>query len=147
VTAAPLRTVGHDRSGSPVSSSSRRGDRVAAGSDIESPGFEVVLGFPLWLRPLVGRRVAGLTLGRRVYLDTSVVDLPADRAVAILHHEITHVNQYRRVGTVPFLVRYLVEYLRNRFRGMSADAAYREISFEKEAFAEELMFERVKTDA
>jgi hypothetical protein len=42
-----------------------------------------------------------------------------------------------RHGVFAFLVRYLGEYLANRFRRMGHDAAYRAISFEREAFAAE----------
>ena len=91
--------------------------------------------------------VAAITVGSRIYLDPSFADLSQDRARAILHHEATHVNQYRRHGFVPFLVRYVVEYLRNRIAGMSASEAYREISFEKEAFAEERIIEGLERHA
>lgn len=109
--------------------------------------MRVHLGYPFWLRPFVLNGVAGVTLGSHVYLDPEVARLPAERVEAILRHEIAHVNQYRRVGTVLFLARYLFEYARNRVRGLSAWDAYREISFEKEAFAEELGMDRAERNA
>lgn len=109
--------------------------------------MDVRFGFPFWLRPFIAKGVAGITLGRRVYLDPSVAALPREQVVAILHHEIVHVNQYRRHGIFGFIARYAFEYLRNRLRGMSALDAYREISFEKEAMAEELPIERAAKDA
>ena len=42
-----------------------------------------------------------------------------------------------RHGVFVFLARYLREYLANRVSGMGHDAAYRAISFEREAFAAE----------
>ena len=42
-------------------------------------------------------------------------------------------RQYRRLGSAPFLGRYLGEYLGRRLTGAPHVAAYREISFEREA--------------
>lgn len=105
-------------------------------------GVEVRFGFPFWLRPFVRSGVAAITFGRRVYLDPAVAALPESRVLAILGHEIVHVNQYRRHGVAGFLARYAFEYLRNRKRGLSRYRAYREIGFEKEAFAAERFVER-----
>ena len=53
----------------------------------------------------------------------------------ILKHEEIHLQQIRRYGVRRFYSRYLFEYLENRKRGLSHDQAYREISFEQEAYA------------
>lgn len=50
-------------------------------------------------------------------------------------HEMVHVQQIRRHGVVPFYLRYVLEYLWLRARGYGHHAAYRGISFEKEAFS------------
>jgi hypothetical protein len=105
-------------------------------------GIDVRFGFPLWLRPFIASGVAAITIGSRVYLDPGVVSLPESRVLAILSHEIEHVNQYRRHGLAGFLARYAFEYARNRARGLSRYRAYREIGFEKEAFAAERHAER-----
>ena len=57
---------------------------------------------------------------------------------ALLRHELVHVRQAGELGVARFLWRYVAEYVRNRRRGMSHDAAYRAISFEAEAFAAEV---------
>jgi len=49
-------------------------------------------------------------------------------------HEMVHVAQIRRKGVIGFYLLYLFEYLLLRRRGLSHDAAYRGISFEKEAY-------------
>jgi hypothetical protein len=109
--------------------------------------MRVHLGFPFWLRPFVANGVAGITLGERIYLHPSVAGMPREWIGSILLHESVHVMQYRRHGLVGFLARYLLEYLRNRARGMSAERAYREISFEREACATELAARRGTPDA
>lgn len=80
------------------------------------------------------RNVAAITLGRRIWISPSVPEVSRER---LLRHERVHVTQMCRLGIVRFLIVYVWEYLRNRLRGLSADEAYRRISFEKEAFAAE----------
>ena len=48
-----------------------------------------------------------------------------------------HMQQIARLGLLCFYWRWIREYLGQRFRGASADQAYRRISFEIEAFAAE----------
>ena len=86
--------------------------------------------FPWWLRPFLLRGVAGITLGRRVYIEGGDIE-------SILRHELVHVRQIRRLGIVRFYWSYAREYIANRRRGMSSAAAYRRISLEEEAFAAE----------
>src|SRR5690242_20220765 len=81
--------------------------------------------FPWWLRPFLMRGVDGITIGRRIYMNCEDETL--------LRHELVHVRQIARVGVIRFYSRYVVEYIRNRRRGMSSHDAYAHISFEKEA--------------
>jgi hypothetical protein len=90
----------------------------------------VRVGYPWWLRLFVHRNVAAITLGRRIYI-------AEEASEEILRHEMVHVRQAGELGLARFLWRYVAEYLRNRWRGMSHDEAYRSISFEVEAFAAE----------
>lgn len=53
----------------------------------------------------------------------------------LLAHEMVHVQQWRELGALRFLARYLGEYLRNRVHGMRHWTAYEAISFEVEARA------------
>ena len=89
----------------------------------------VRVGMPWWLRPFLMRGVAGITIGRRVYLES-------DHEV-LLRHELEHVRQVVRLGVLRFYWRYAVEYIRNRRAGMSPHDAYANISFEREAVAAE----------
>ena len=92
----------------------------------------VRIGYPRWL--LLPRNVLAFTLGRRIWIAR---ELPPAELEALLRHELVHVRQMERLGVVVFVARYLEEYVANRFRGMGHDAAYRAISFEREAFTEE----------
>ncbi len=46
-----------------------------------------------------------------------------------------HVRQVRRLGWLRFYGSYLLEYFKHRCRGLGHAAAYLELSFEKEAYA------------
>jgi muconolactone delta-isomerase len=92
------------------------------------------LGYPWWLRLLLWRDVAAITLGRRIYVAPGIAGEALER---LLRHEQIHVEQMARLGIVRFLWRYVREYAANRMRGFSAAEAYRRISFEVEAFAAE----------
>jgi hypothetical protein len=88
--------------------------------------------YPWWLRAVLLPGVAGVTLGRRIYLAEGDGDL-----VRSLRHELVHVRQIARVGLFTFYWRWVGEYVANRRRGLTSDESYRRISFEEEAFAEE----------
>ena len=51
----------------------------------------------------------------------------------LLRHELVHVEQWRTLGVVGFLARYLGAYLTWRLRGHGHWAAYRRIPLEVEA--------------
>ncbi len=52
-------------------------------------------------------------------------------------HEKIHVNQIRSMGVLKFYLSYVGEYAQGRLKGLSHDQAYREISFEKEAYRDQ----------
>jgi hypothetical protein len=91
----------------------------------------VRFGFPWWLRLFLLSDVAGITLGRRIYIDGS------RDVVRSVRHELIHVRQIAELGVVRFYWRWVSEYVSNRRRGLPSEAAYRRISLEKEAFAAE----------
>ena len=51
----------------------------------------------------------------------------------LLRHEVEHVHQWRRLGLVRFLWRYVGAYTRGRLRGYDHWGAYRRIPLEVEA--------------
>lgn len=58
----------------------------------------------------------------------------------LLHHECIHLRQQLETGILLFYIWYLSEYLLRLVWYRSHYRAYREISFEKEAFANETSF-------
>ncbi|WP_421828964.1 hypothetical protein [Larkinella sp.] len=55
----------------------------------------------------------------------------------LLHHERIHLRQQLELGILPFYVWYLLEYLIRRWQYREHYDAYRNISFEREAFDNE----------
>jgi len=104
------------------------------------------MGFPWWMRPFLARGVAAITIGRRIWVDVGRASARPDGLKSVLRHERVHVRQMRDLGVLRFLWLYLREYFRNRLAGMSSDDAYRNISFEREAFAAETYNRRTGKD-
>lgn len=82
----------------------------------------------MWVGGPVPPGAAAITLGRLV----SVRSWAAD-SERLLRHELVHVRQWRELGVVGFLVRYVGAYLRWRLVGYPHWAAYRRIPLEVEA--------------
>jgi hypothetical protein len=55
--------------------------------------------------------------------------------LTLLNHERIHLRQQAELGILPFYLWYLVEYLIRWFQHRNHYRAYRNISFEREAFA------------
>ncbi len=53
----------------------------------------------------------------------------------VVCHEQVHLDQIKRDGVLGFYTRYLKEYFAGRRMGMTHDQAYRNISYEKEAYS------------
>ena len=82
----------------------------------------------VWVGAPVPRGSAAITLGPLV-----IVRRRAATDARLLRHEAVHVRQWRRLGAVGFLVRYVGAYLRWRARGFGHWGAYRRIPLEVEA--------------
>lgn len=59
-----------------------------------------------------------------------------DNAV-LINHERIHLRQQIELLILPFYLWYVAEYCINRLRNMDAKTAYRNISFEREAYSNE----------
>lgn len=77
-----------------------------------------------WLQP----GIAAMTLGRFVLICRG-----NEHRVGLIAHELVHVEQWRRLGVVRFLVQYLGDYLHGRRAGLDHWAAYRALRLEEEA--------------
>ena len=82
--------------------------------------------------PVLAPGTHGMTVGRLILL---LRDDDRSGQRVLLAHELVHVEQYYRLGTVSFLRRYLREYFANLRRMRNHRRAYLAISFEAEARA------------
>lgn len=80
--------------------------------------------------PLLTPGIAAMTLGRWI-----LVRRGHEHDDALIAHELVHVRQWRELGVVRFLSRYLGAYVRARGRGLGHQAAYEAIPLEVEARA------------
>lgn len=85
-------------------------------------------GATLVVSRLVAPGADAFTLGRFVFVRPEAVG-----SRRLLRHELVHVRQWRALGVVGFLRRYLGAYLRWRLRRYPHWAAYRRIPLEIEA--------------
>ena len=51
----------------------------------------------------------------------------------LIMHELVHVDQYKKIGTIKYLKQYFTEYRINKKSGLSKNESYRMISFEIQA--------------
>ena len=59
----------------------------------------------------------------------------------IVNHEKIHLAQQRELWLIPFYVLYISYWIKGKIQGMTNQAAYMSIPFEKEAYANEKDFE------
>ena len=78
-----------------------------------------------------------ITLGRRIYFrhkGPGGYDPYSLDGIELLAHELTHVEQFARFRWIgSFGARYVIDYGRNRFRGLNSKDAYIGIRYEREA--------------
>jgi hypothetical protein len=111
--------------------------RYFPGLDLDS--VRLHRGVPRYVRG----RPAGYVNRHRIYLAADWTEFADADALALLAHELVHVEQYRQLGAWRFRWDYLREYWSGRFRNLGHNAAYREISFERAA---RQMEDRVRSD-
>lgn len=78
--------------------------------------------------PVLTPGIAGMTLDRWILLRRG-----HEHDRDLIAHELVHVRQWRELGVVRFLARYLGAYARGRWHGLGHRAAYEAIPLEAEA--------------
>lgn len=86
-----------------------------------------------YLRRLWRHGISGVTHGRFVFIDPSVMKGDPDRLARLVVHELIHVRQFVAAGYVRFVLSYLKDYWKGRIGGLSPRDAYLEITYEREA--------------
>lgn len=90
---------------------------------------------PAPLAAMLGRAVSAMTILQTVWVAGAALTGQADDFRRLLVHELVHARQWRALGAVGFLRRYVSEYATGRLGGGSHREAYHLISLEVEARA------------
>lgn len=88
---------------------------------------------PRWLDPVWQEPFVAIALPWGIYLRHAVGVRDPESLRRVLHHELVHIAQWRRLGVVGFMTLYVGDYLKARRAGMSHLDAYAAISLEREA--------------
>jgi hypothetical protein len=86
-----------------------------------------------WFRALWAPGITAVALPWGVYLHPDRIAEPLDRLGPLIVHELTHIDQWRRLGPIGWARAYLGDYVRSRRRGSPHHEAYRAIGLEVEA--------------
>ncbi len=120
---------------------------VAGGIDLETlravlprvdPAHVTVSVAPRWFRALWGKRIAAVCMAWGIYVRPEVMARhrggadPA-RVAHLMVHELTHLEQWRRLGGLRHALQYVGDYLRLRVAGRRHWEAYRAVRLEVEA--------------
>jgi hypothetical protein len=93
---------------------------------------------PGWFMSFWARGVVGVCMPWAIYVRPEVMQRyrNGDGLVSIatlIAHELTHLEQYRRLGPIRHGIRYAADYIIGRFRRLGHWDAYRAIGLEREA--------------
>ena len=88
---------------------------------------------PPWLVRTWRGPVAAMTLPWAIYVRPDVLTGDRRRLAHLLIHEMVHVRQWRRLGTIGFARQYLRGYISGRRNGLDHYQAYLSIPLESEA--------------
>ncbi len=95
-----------------------------------------LLSMPPLMHTALSGRVAAITIGSCIFITPSRFEaVVAGEDPELLAHELIHVGQWRGQGPGAFLIRYVADYVRMRWRGLGHQDAYQHIGFEWEAYA------------
>lgn len=79
--------------------------------------------------------VSAMCLPWGIYVHPDRLAGDPDALARLIAHELVHTRQWKTLGPVGFLRRYLADYLRGRFDGLDHRSAYEAITLEREARA------------
>lgn len=95
----------------------------------------------LQIRYLIPKGFSGITIFPFI-----IISAQADRSdKVLLYHEQIHLKQQLELAILPFFIWYLLEYLIRLLQYRNRRKAYRNISFEREAYANEANLDYLKS--
>lgn len=95
----------------------------------------------LQIRYLIPKGFSGITIFPFI-----IISAQADRSdKVLLYHEQIHLKQQLELAILPFFIWYLLEYVIRLLQYRNRRKAYRNISFEREAYANEANLDYLKS--
>ena len=93
---------------------------------------------PAVVRPIWGKRIAARAMAWGIYVRPDVMARfekgeEPERNAQLIVHELTHIEQWRRLGPVRHSLQYVGDFLRGLVAGKGSFAAYKAIRLELEA--------------
>ena len=110
-------------------------DGVAAELGVVDPSRVPVFRAPWLMRKLWAGPISAMALPWGIYLAPDVLERPLAELGPLMVHELTHIEQWRRLGPIGWARSYLGDYLRHRRSGVKHFEAYRAVGLEVEARA------------
>jgi len=95
---------------------------------------------PRWFRALWVKGIVAVAMPWAIYFTPAMLDRYEKRfelpqLARLLVHELTHIEQLRRMGVMRHVAQYLADYVRGRLRRVGHWDAYRGVRLEVEARA------------
>lgn len=86
-----------------------------------------------WFRLFWARGITAVAMPWGIYVHPDRLQAPLAEIGPLIVHELSHIDQWRRLGPVGWLRSYLGDYLKGRREGLRHRDAYRRIGLEVEA--------------
>ena len=93
---------------------------------------------PWFVKPIWGKRIAARAMAWGIYVRSDVMQRfergeEPERNAHLIVHELTHIEQWRRLGPIRHSVQYVGDFLRGVVAGKGTFASYKGIRLELEA--------------
>jgi hypothetical protein len=107
--------------------------RLAAALPRVDPSRVPVWAASGWFRLVWARGITAVAMPWGIYVHPDRLQAPLAEIGPLIVHELSHIEQWRRLGPLAWLRSYLGDYFRGRRDGMRHRDAYRSIGLEVEA--------------
>lgn len=100
----------------------------------------MIFSFPFLFKVLGLHHIEAISLWPLIVLRHHALE----QQKVIINHERIHLKQQLELLVIPFYILYIMEYIYYRLKAYSHDQAYRNISFEREAYRYEADLNYIK---
>jgi len=108
-------------------------ERLAVALPTVDPATIAIRQASRWFRLFWAKGITAVALPWGIYAHPNRLDAPVADVGRLVVHELTHIDQWRRLGLLKWSRAYLGDYLRGRRAHLGHWAAYRAIGLEQEA--------------